>query len=321
MELARACVAMSAHAYSQQASIESDLAHVLIVQSAECRSQNGDGDEFRLIIAFRGTASLHDFVTDAEIRMAEARELAMGESDTPNAPIAGGNERVAGANGVEVHRGFLGAYSSVHDEIVGKLRALHPVEEGSARIFETRIVVTGHSLGGALAMLCAKALAELCLNVEAVITFGQPRVGNKAFSQRYDRTRMSHLSPTLSPRGGEGEESDGADISDGSIGETLKARTWRFVNEEDPVPRLPGLLAGYRHAGNEAFLSSLGGVVLNPGLLTKLISDGWGFYREWKQGGPLECLGDHRVAEYCQRLGVAMDDEIPTTNNQQPKVL
>jgi triacylglycerol lipase len=75
--------------------------------------------------------------------------------------------------------------------------------------------LTGHSLGGALAMLAANELFSRAERgaapIAGVYTFGQPRVGNAGFRDAYD---------TL-----------------------LKGRTFRIVHGDDVVPRIPCLLA------------------------------------------------------------------------------
>ncbi|CAG9577863.1 conserved hypothetical protein [Leishmania major strain Friedlin] len=56
-----------------------------------------------------------------------------------------------------------------------------------------RVYVTGHSLGGALASLCAYTLRRMLLLIQypepdlVVYTFGQPRIGNFVFKQYYNR--------------------------------------------------------------------------------------------------------------------------------------
>ncbi|KAB5547318.1 Alpha/Beta hydrolase protein [Coniochaeta sp. 2T2.1] len=81
------------------------------------------------------------------------------------------------------------------------------------------VVATGHSLGGAVATLAAAALRSSA-SVD-LYTYGSPRVGNDAFanfvsSQPGLETRVTHL--------------------------------------DDPVPRLPPLLFGYRHTSPEYWL-------------------------------------------------------------------
>ena len=65
--------------------------------------------------------------------------------------------------------------------------------EGSEEeIKPVQVYITGHSLGGALAILCAydvatrSSCAEYDLDVK-VYTWGTPRVGNHAFAREYNR--------------------------------------------------------------------------------------------------------------------------------------
>ena len=52
-----------------------------------------------------------------------------------------------------------------------------------------KVFVTGHSLGAALAALCAAELGanrnSLGISIEGVYTYGQPRVGNANFAAFY----------------------------------------------------------------------------------------------------------------------------------------
>ncbi|MHC2805647.1 hypothetical protein ACVMII_005393 [Bradyrhizobium diazoefficiens] len=51
-----------------------------------------------------------------------------------------------------------------------------------------RLILAGHSLGGALAVLAAeRALRELSIQVDAVYTYGMPRVAGQAFAARYNQ--------------------------------------------------------------------------------------------------------------------------------------
>lgn len=71
-----------------------------------------------------------------------------------------------------VHRGFLAAYLSLRESLGDALRDL--------KIAEDRLVVTGHSLGAAMATLMACEFPGATL-----ITFGSPRAGNKAFVAKF----------------------------------------------------------------------------------------------------------------------------------------
>jgi triacylglycerol lipase len=84
--------------------------------------------------------------------------------------------------------------------------------------------ITGHSLGGALAELCA-AQAQFVSHVpvQGVYTFGQPRCGDEAYA-------------TL-------------------LQSAMGMRIFRFINDRDIVPRVPFYGMGFRHYGGEIFFN------------------------------------------------------------------
>ncbi len=97
-----------------------------------------------------------------------------------------------------VHAGFWGSYDALHSQVVEVLRQKQL----------QRVWITGHSLGGALAVVCSYRLSsEKITEISGVMTFGQPRVGSKEFCR--------HM------------ESE------------LPAKMVHFVNENDLVPRVP----------------------------------------------------------------------------------
>ena len=81
------------------------------------------------------------------------------------------------------------------------------------------VFVTGHSLGGALAIIAAERIrCELKIEASAVYTFGAPRVGSPAFARSYNA---------------------------GGLGE----RIYRLIHGLDIVRTLPPSRLGFRHAG------------------------------------------------------------------------
>lgn len=184
---ARQLAAYSAQSYASPASHSA--------QVVECPATDTTAVIFRtttdLIVAFRGTADIRNWLTDF---------------DFPKLPLYW----AAG----KVHRGFNDALDSIAEKLD---EAINPVDP-------CRLWVTGHSLGGALAMLFAlRLMVRRRMKVAGVYTFGQPRVGNLAFSLGYNAI--------------------------------LKERTFRVVHDDDIVPRLPWLF-GYCHAGHEVFYSA-----------------------------------------------------------------
>jgi hypothetical protein len=115
-----------------------------------------------------------------------------------------------------VHRGFHKTYEGLRDRIYAILQALPP----------GRIYITGHSLGGALATLCALDLVASRgqdASKIGVITMGQPRVGNVDFATFYDRQGISH---------------------------------YRVTHHRDPIPHLPYRWMDYSHITEEVFYTN-----------------------------------------------------------------
>ena len=196
------------------------------------------------VIAFRGTSSLRDWITDAEF---------------PLRPMTGSNGRV--------HEGFLRAWDNIQTLLLARV-----FPAGTDKATLKPMVITGHSLGGALAALCAYCLNDLGLPIHSVYTFGQPRTGDAKFATAYS-----------------------AELGD---------RTFRVVNENDIVPRTPGWLMGYRHHQNNAFITIAGEVVLNPSLLTIAVTDALGLYRAYRKFDDV-VIEDHFLGGYRAALADA----------------
>ncbi len=79
-----------------------------------------------------------------------------------------------------VHTGFANALQVVWMELMAAVRA-----QGKAGDAYKPIWVTGHSLGGALAMLASVRLDRAGVGVRGTVTLGQPRVGDLTFSRAY----------------------------------------------------------------------------------------------------------------------------------------
>lgn len=108
-----------------------------------------------------------------------------------------------GVTGAMVHRGFYTAYhnTTLRQSVVAAVMSLKEKHEFS-------VMVTGHSMGGAMAAFCA---LDLTVNYDLkdiqVVTFGQPRIGNSIFAAYYSALlpntyRMTHahdIVPHLPP--------------------------------------------------------------------------------------------------------------------------
>ncbi len=142
-----------------------------------------------LVVAFRGSeeTGIADWITDLKFIQ---QVFPYGE---------GGNKKV------KVHYGFIQAYKSVRDAVLNETKKT-PYK---------RIICTGHSLGGALATLAALDIEYNLPDKDiSCYTFGSPKVGNKYFTESYNKR---------------------------------VPKTFRFVNGSDTVPNIPP--GAYRHVG------------------------------------------------------------------------
>jgi len=142
-----------------------------------------------VLVSFRGTENLGDWLANLNVL---------------------GTTRSYG----RVHRGFLGAFQVVEQQLISLLAG-----------FPGRpMLLTGHSLGGALALIAAAEWRDK-FNVSWVHTHGQPAVGKKSFQ--------------------------------GFLESNYGDNYYRLVNDDDIVPMVPPL---YRHAGRLIHFSADGGV-------------------------------------------------------------
>lgn len=149
-----------------------------------------------LYVAFRGTerTEVVDWVTDARIKPYEARN---SKSEF--------QRRFAGG-----HSGFVEAYLTVAKQVRDFVTDAFDASGEPLRVW-----ITGHSLGGALAVLAAHDLdqefdarfSDGRVRLGGVYTFGQPAVARFAFARR--------------------------------IGKRVTQALVRLIHGDDPVPHLP----------------------------------------------------------------------------------
>lgn len=132
-----------------------------------------------VLVSFRGTESAADWLSNLQVMP----------------------QTVAGLG--RVHAGFWGQFTALQAQLESRLAERPGVP----------LVVTGHSLGGAIAVLAAITWARSHI-LRALYTYGQPAVAQ------------------------------GESVT--TIGTTLAGRYHRLVNDADIVPRVP---PGYRHTG------------------------------------------------------------------------
>jgi hypothetical protein len=148
------------------------------VQSAGTDAQDGgrdagyvwrSGDE--LIVAFRGTLP-YGGEQDSSKQMTFIEDWLNDANAKPAADPDLGS----------VHGGFEQALQAVWPGLMQQITAWQKAGKLSAN---PKVYVTGHSKGGALAMLAAVKLKAAKLPVTQVETFGAPRVGGADFAKKY----------------------------------------------------------------------------------------------------------------------------------------
>lgn len=177
------------------------------------------------------------------------------------------NDIQADANAVMSVVGTLG---NVHSGFNREVDDLWPVLEEAIRENSQSVWFCGHSLGAAMATICAyrcKA-SSIVSNPRELHTFGSPRVG----CRRYIRhAQLDH---------------------------------YRWVHNNDIVTRVPPVWMGYRHCGQEVYLDRFGQIRKLKGVLRS--RDRWrgflGGLLQWR----IDLLTDHSIGLYAQHIASAV---------------
>ncbi len=147
-----------------------------------------------IVVAFRGSEGPTNIDGLKDWLLTNAMNLLI----VPQGKLS--TEFLAAGVGAKFHQGFVGAITDIWDE-------LYPQLEAEVKAKDRPVWVTGHSLGGALALLGAWLFKRKFISVHQVYTFGAPMVGNQAVAEAFDREFPNAI--------------------------------FRYVNPPDPVPLLP----------------------------------------------------------------------------------
>lgn len=163
-----------------------------------------DASRSTVYIVFRGSEKQMDWDTNFDFKQIEDQIVKERDQTYPYAAQS--------QSGARLHEGFSNAYMSVRDTIHEFMKT-NPV---------SKVVLTGHSLGGALATIGAVDVQynfdrDPRIKIE-VFTFGAPRVGNGGFRDSFNRR-----------------------VPD----------SYRFIYGMDIVPALPRPWQGYSHVDTE----------------------------------------------------------------------
>jgi hypothetical protein len=158
-------------AYSNQDQIIWDDYGLELVKWIEHKKSDTQGfvaiKDKSIYVVWRGSESKKDFQNDASI------------------------DKVPFINeGEKVHIGFKYCWESVVGDTYNAIDTALENLQGEA----TNIIVSGHSLGGAVATLYAYSIKNHYphYNIKS-LTIGSPRVGNKVFKENYDKSGIDTL--------------------------------------------------------------------------------------------------------------------------------
>lgn len=161
-----------------------------------------DDNAKELILSLPGTASAQDFITDFSF-----------------VPL--NQTTAAGCTDCRVHGGFYVAWRSIADAVTAALADLQTANPSYSTI------ITGHSLGGALATLAYTDLKAAGVPIKIAYTMGSPRVGNPAYTNFNDAL---------------------SGASDSNLGTLI-----RITHHTDGVPGLPTQAMGFQHSRTEIY--------------------------------------------------------------------
>ena len=222
------------------------------------------------VLAFRGTADPKDWMTNLNAAPARFSWFFEGAREVG-----------------EVHSGFTLAVRHSWDAIANAVNKVMPSApalpdvQGLSTRPQPTFWLTGHSLGGARAVLCGAAfsMTNSIRLVNGIYTFGQPRVGLFNFCNNYNQL--------------------------------LRSNTFRFVNKEDLVPRVPFRGWDYSDVGNMIHFDSTGAPVLESlqwrNFLSRSIEGFKEFFSISTHFGA--DVGDHSYSGY-QNLIASHQDEL-----------
>ncbi|XP_057492934.1 phospholipase A1-Igamma1, chloroplastic [Actinidia eriantha] len=213
---------------------------------------SGDEESNRIgrrdvVVAWRGTVAPSEWYEDVQRKLE---------------PIGHGEAKV--------ERGFLSMYtskseatrynkSSASEQVMEEVKRLVEIYKGRGE--EVSLTITGHSLGGALALLNAYEAANTIPNLPiSVISFGAPRVGNIAFRDELHQIGVKIL---------------------------------RVVLKQDVVPRMPGIVFNESLQKFDDFIGTLEWVYAHVGAELRLDAGSSPYLKR-----RLNLLGFHMLETY-----------------------
>lgn len=166
-----------------------------------------------------------------------------------------------------------------------------------------KVVITGHSLGGALANLIAVMFSNKYPGCQLHLsTYGAPRVFATADADRIQAKMIKDDS-----------SSDGFDM----FGSGGKVTAWRFLNYGDVVPSLPPSTMGFKHVGKGFYINQRIG---EKDVTCKVQHQDFSAYSV----GGMSVIGTHKVSghlaiPFLDRFNLALQTHGKLMGNEESK--
>lgn len=160
--------------------------------------------------------------------------------------------------GYSLHRGFKEAVDDLYSMVRNRLYSVG---------HRKPLYITGHSLGGAMAVICAMRFSEPCIKFAGLYTFGQPRVFKNGSAQKFGRV--------------------------------VKGKYFRYENNNDAVPHLPPWFLNYKHTGNLRYIDVSGRVHNRYSLFRSIFDHSAGIIRGLFERG-VDFSQDHAIEKYVE---------------------
>jgi hypothetical protein len=170
--------------------------------------------ETDIVLAFRGSESPTSIDGLKDWLVTNADNLLV----LPEGSI--GTDFAAAGVGARFHKGFMGALADIWSSLNSAVNAAYEAKE-------RRVWVTGHSLGGALALLAPWRLQRNFVPIHRVVTFGAPMIGNAAAAAAFEKE--------------------------------FPGKIYRYVDKDDLVTKLPTMSLtanAYGHCPTEVLLGA-----------------------------------------------------------------
>ncbi|KAE8356693.1 Alpha/Beta hydrolase protein [Aspergillus coremiiformis] len=147
-----------------------------------------------IVLSFRGTASVETWIANLNFEQTQVNDI---------------------CDGCEAHAGFMRSWGSVANVTMDSVQNAMQTNPGF------KLIVTGHSFGGAMATIAATVLRQSGYVLD-MFSYGAPRLGNMAFAEYV----------------------------------SAQGSNFRVTHTNDMVPRVPPRMLGYRQTSPEYWITT-----------------------------------------------------------------